>query len=172
MQKILTILGVVWSIIAFIAIAAFFVGGEWAEWKKVKAHISHSAVDGEPQKLDASLSFGEKQIKELGQSYVAKTNGFVIATVESLGQNNNGAICGVINRDGSNLGSDPTKIGASVYRKGSKADSDDLVYMPVSSLTMVVSKEDNWLVEVCGGKPDATFRSRVNWIPVTITTDK
>lgn len=39
MDKTLKVLGVVWSVIAFIVIAAFFFGGEWNDWKEIKRKV-------------------------------------------------------------------------------------------------------------------------------------
>lgn len=38
-DRILKFLGVAWSIVAFIAAAAFFIGGEWQNWNTVKSRV-------------------------------------------------------------------------------------------------------------------------------------
>ena len=44
---------------------------------------------------DVTLSLGTHQIRDLSTEYTASTAGFVIASVESLGYNNHGVICGL-----------------------------------------------------------------------------
>ena len=46
LDKVLKILGIVWSVIAFVAAVAFFAGGEWQAWQRVRDRVlEHPDVD-------------------------------------------------------------------------------------------------------------------------------
>lgn len=120
---------------------------------------------------NVSLSLGDHQIRDLAIEYTAKSAGFVIASVESLGPNNHGVICGYI--DNFPTGKDLTKVSvgsASVFRKGNTASTDEVAYLPLSSFSMVVDEGQKWKVNSCGGKQDDNFRSRITWIPISVIT--
>lgn len=51
MDKALNILGIAWSVVAFVAAVAFFLGGEYEVWKKVKDLA-------EKERLNASIPAG------------------------------------------------------------------------------------------------------------------
>lgn len=40
LDKTLKVLGIAWSLVAFIVGAAFFFGGEWQQWKDVKFYVT------------------------------------------------------------------------------------------------------------------------------------
>ena len=42
MERVLQILGVIWSVAVFIAVAAFLSGDEWNNWKQVKERVLSS----------------------------------------------------------------------------------------------------------------------------------
>jgi hypothetical protein len=54
MEKLLKILGFTWGVGSFIAAVAFFTGGEWREWEKVKSFVKEAPPASEISRRQAA----------------------------------------------------------------------------------------------------------------------
>lgn len=65
MEKLLQILGVAWSIVAFLVVAAFFFGGEWKDWKEIKQKVLVENATSSSPTMPAGIEVSNDQLNKL-----------------------------------------------------------------------------------------------------------
>ena len=105
-----------------------------------------------------SVKFDQWEGRDHSKTYLAETNGFVIARIDTHGTITQGTICGL-----SDTSNNPTIKRASA----SVEYSTNKVYIPHSSFTMPVRKGDYWKVELCQGDKEGIH---VYWLPTLLIT--
>ena len=79
LDKTLKYLGIAWSLVAFVAAIAFFFGGQWQEWQKIRAKCS----DGKACGIDLSEYVKKSDLPPNLETFVSSTK--LLSEVEAGG---------------------------------------------------------------------------------------
>jgi hypothetical protein len=71
-------LGIIWSVIAFVLVIAFFAGGEWQDWQKVKSIVQSKDWD----KISSQLNEID-QLKENSEALEHRISGIRLRAVDA-----------------------------------------------------------------------------------------
>ncbi len=88
MKNLVQILSIIWSIVTFIIIAAFFFGGEWGKWEDVKDKLKAGTFD---QKIPSAVNITTGEVSNASpldkpQDFICKNNQVLIG-VKSIHDN-------------------------------------------------------------------------------------
>lgn len=65
MEKLLQVLGVAWSVVAFLVVAAFFFGGEWNDWQEIKQKVLVEGAESGATTMPAGIEVSNDQLNKL-----------------------------------------------------------------------------------------------------------
>jgi hypothetical protein len=65
MDKLLKTLGVAWSVITFVIVVAFFLGGEWNDWKEIKEKVLVEGGVSDTPIIPAGIEVSNDQLNKL-----------------------------------------------------------------------------------------------------------